>query len=121
MGKSSSLAKYRATDLFIWGLILCVFETLIIKAGTVLFPAQPYTVSLVSAVVAIVYMRWGFYGMVHAFLGGLVVCLAGGLTQGLRQLAVYTLGNLLSAIGLIWLKGREKKIRDSWFLSLQPN
>ena len=118
MGKSSSLAKYRATDLFFWGLILCVFETLILKAGTVLFPSQPYTVSLVPALVAIVYMRWGVFGMVHAFLGGLVICLAGGLTLSLKQVAVYSLGNLLSAIGLIWLKGREKKIRDSWFLSM---
>ncbi len=117
MGEYSSLSKYRTTDLFIWGLILCVFETLILKAGTSLFPAQPYTVSLVPAVVAIVYMRWGLYGMAHAFLGGVVICLASGLEAGLRQVAVYAFGNLLSAVVVLWLKGREKDIRDSVFLS----
>jgi energy-converting hydrogenase Eha subunit A len=113
----SGLAKYRATDLFIWALILCLFETLIVKAGTTLFASQPYTVSLVPAVVAIVYMRWGVYGMVHAFLGGLILCLASGFGLEVKQGAVYAVGNLLSATVLLWLKGREKKIRDSWLLS----
>ena len=117
MSVRSGLAKYRATDLFIWALILCLFETLIVKAGTTLFASQPYTVSLVPAVVAIVYMRWGVYGMVHAFLGGLILCLASGLGFEVKQGAVYAVGNLLSATVLLWLKGREKKIRDSWLLS----
>ena len=117
MSEYSSLKKYRMTDLFIWGLILCVFETVVLKAGTSLFPSQPYTVSLVPAVVAIVYMRWGLYGMAHAFLGGVVICLASGLETGLKQVAVYAFGNLLSAIVLLWLKGREKDIRDSVLLS----
>ena len=117
MSVRSGLAKYRATDLFIWALILCLFETLIVKAGTTLFASQPYTVSLVPAVVAIVYMRWGVYGMVHAFLGGLILCLASGFGLEVKQGAVYAVGNLLSATVLLWLKGREKKIRDSWLLS----
>ena len=117
MSVRSGLAKYRATDLFIWALILCLFETLIVKAGTTLFASQPYTVSLVPAVVAIVYMRWGVYGMVHAFLGGLILCLASGFGLEVKRCAVYAVGNLLSAIVLLWLKGREKKIRDSWLLS----
>ncbi len=117
MGERSSLAKYRATDLFIWALILCLFETLIIKAGTTIFASQPYTVSLVPAIVALVYMRWGGFGALHAFLGGIVLCLASGSGLEVKQCAVYAVGNLLSALVLLALKGGKKKIRDSWVLS----
>lgn len=117
MGVRSSLAKYRATDLFIWALLLCLFETLIVKAGTTLFASQPYTVSLVPALVTIVYMRWGGFGAIHAFLGGIVLCLASGYGLEVKQCTVYAVGNLFSALVLPILRGREKKIRDSVALS----
>ena len=117
MGKCSGLTKYRTTDLFIWALILCLFETLIVKAGTTVFASQPYTVSLVPALVAIIYMRWGAFGLVHAFLGGVILCLASGYSLVSKQDAVYAVGNLVSVLALPILKGREKKIRDSWLWS----
>ena len=117
MGKLSGLTKYRTTDLFLWALILCLFETLIVKAGTTLFASQPYTVSLVPALVAIVYMRWGAYGTFQAFLGGIVLCLASGCGLEVKQVAVYAVGNLFSALVLPILKKRGKKIRDSWLMS----
>ncbi len=117
MGESSGLAKYRATDLFIWALLLCLFEILIVKAGTTLFASQPYTVSLVPAIVAIVYMRWGGFGAILAFLGGIVLCLAGGLGLEIKQCTVYAVGNLFSVLVLPILRGRKKIIRDNIFLS----
>lgn len=121
MGERSGLAKYRATDLFIWTLLLCLFETLIVKAGTTLFASQPYTVSLVPAIVAIVYMRWGGFGAILAFLGGIVLCftgsLGGSLGFELKQYTVYAVGNLFSILVLPVMKGRKKRIRDNVFLS----
>lgn len=117
MGERSGLAKYRATDLFIWALLLCLFETLIVKAGTTLFSSQPYTVSLVPAIVAIVYMRWGGFGAILAFFGGIVLCLATGLGLELKHCTVYAVGNLFSILVLPVVKGRKKRIRDNFFLS----
>lgn len=117
MVRGSSLAKYKATDLFIWALLLCIFEALIVKAGTTLFASQPYTVSLVPAIVTIVYMRWGFWGVFHAFLGGIVLCLASGSGFEVKHFAVYAVGNTFSVLVFPILKGRKKKIRDSAVLS----
>ena len=34
------------------------------------FPGQPYTVSLAGAIASIMYMRWGYWGGIHAALAG---------------------------------------------------
>lgn len=117
MGVDSGLKRYQSMDLLIWTVLLFVFETVVVKAGTVWFRSQPWTLSLVPALVTIVYMRWGVYGIFYSALGGIAICFAS--KAGTEQYIVYVLGNLFSAASMLMLKkmGKEK-IRGSVFFSL---
>ena len=112
-----TVARYRAIDLTLFAAILAVFETVIVNAATRWFPNEPYTVSAVPAVVAIVMMRWGPWAAIHAALGGLVTCFA--FRAGARQYAVYIAGNLLGlgALAMRRTLGAEK-IRGDAFLTV---
>lgn len=84
--------QYRAMDLFIFTILLCVCETLITLGATRWFPQEPWTLSLTPAVTAIVMVRWGGFAAIPACLGAFVFCLASGAT--LSQYAIYCVGNL---------------------------
>lgn len=117
MQKQISLEQYRRIDLSLFALILLVTEYLIVTAGRKWYPDQLYTVSVTAAVTAIVYMRWGVRGGIHAFLGGLVFCFfSGGI---LRQFLIYGLGNLFSLpAALAMRKAGPEKVRGDQLLSL---
>ena len=83
-----------------FAVMLVVFENVIVAAATRWFPNEPYTVSVVPAVTAIVMMRWGPWAAIHAALGGAVFCRASGAGAG--HYLVYCLGNLLS-LAALWL------------------
>jgi hypothetical protein len=108
MNPRFSFQQYRAIDLGLFAVILCVSECLIVNAATFWFPDQLYTVSVVGALTAIVLMRWGPWAAIHAVLGGLVFCLAS--RGSARQYLIYCIGNLFSLLMLIPLKklGGEK-------------
>lgn len=101
----------------VWTVLLVVFETVVVKAGKVWFSSQPWSLSLVPALVAVVYMRWGVYGVLYSAIGGLAHCYAGG-AEGVHYV-IYMAGNLFSALALLFLKkmGKEK-VRSGVFLSL---
>ena len=117
MGRDSGLRRYQSMDLLIWTILLFVFETIVVKAGTVWFRSQPWTLSLVPALTTIVYMRWGLYGVFYSALGGVAICFASKAEA--VQYVVYILGNLFSSASLLMVKkmGKEK-IRSSVFFSL---
>lgn len=106
--KRRTFKEYRTMDLLIWGVILVVFEVLATTAGSKWFSSQPYSVSLVPAVTAIVYMRWDVFGLFHAGFGGLVYALVSH--GGMGGTVVYALGNLLSGVALVLfrIKGKDK-------------
>ena len=108
MEKQRTLGQYRTIDLILFGIMLCIFEYITIVAARFWFPGQPFTVSLAAAITSIVYMRWGFWGVFHAALSGLVFCFFSGATG--EQYLIYTAGNLLSCLAVIPLKkiGKEK-------------
>ena len=110
MKGSRGLNKYRTIDLTLFAVMLCVFETVLVKASTRWFPNEPYTVSVTAAVTAIVMMRWGPWAAIHALLGGLVFCYASGAAPW--QYLIYCGGNLFSMAALL-LKRRmgEEAIR----------
>ena len=117
MNRQYSVSTYRAIDLSLFAVLLCVFETVIIRASrSLVFRDQAFTVSLAAAMVSIVFMRWGVWGGIHAALAGAVYCIAGGGTAS--QFAVYIMGNLFSllAVPLLRKVGAEK-IRKSLWLS----
>lgn len=95
-----TIGQYRAIDLTLFALMLAVAETVIVKAATSWFPSQPYTVSVVAAITAIVMMRWGPWAGIHAVLGGLIFCFASGATP--QQYVIYCAGNAFG-LGGLWL------------------
>ena len=85
--------RYRMMDLCIFTVMLCICETLIVKASTIWFPQQPYTLSLTPAVTAVVMVRWGLPAAIPAVCGALVLCAFSGAAP--MQYLVYGVGNLL--------------------------
>lgn len=102
MGRRLTFAQYRAIDLTLFALMLCVSETLIVTAATFWFPDQLYTVSAAGAVVAIVLMRWGPWAGLHAALGGILYALLAHGTAA--QTLIYCVGNLFALLALLPLR-----------------
>jgi len=109
--RGRSVESYRAIDLSLLTFILLVFETVVVKAATVWFPGQPYTVSLVPALTAIVMVRWGPWAAIHAALGGLLVCVL--QKASLPQYVIYTGGNLVS-MALLPVLARWRREEGVW-------
>ena len=102
VGKRRTVSQYRAVDLTLFAMMLFFFESIIIFATNRWFPQEPYTVSVVPALTAIVLIRWGTWAGIHAFLGGLVLCIFSG--AGLPQYVIYCVGNLFSLFSVLTFK-----------------
>jgi len=114
--KRRTFSQYRLIDLVLFAVITVVFEVIVSKAARV-FPSQPYSISIVSAVTCIVFMRWGLYGCLHAVLGGFVTCYATG--GSLDQYVIYVLGNTFSVLAVLYLnKIGSDRVRNSAWLSV---
>lgn len=111
VGGSKGRSRYRTIDLTLFAVILFVFEGIIITASTRWFPGEPYTVSVIPLIVAVVLMRWGPWAGIHAALGGVVFCMFSG--ANIRQYVIYCGGNLFSLGALAVLKALgDEKIRQ---------
>ena len=108
MKRQRSWKEYRAIDLALMGVALAVFEFIILRAANWWFPGQPFIVSLAAPVTAIVYMRWGWWGALHAVEAGLVFCFFSGGAGA--QYLVYCAGNLFSVLAVLLLNrvGKER-------------
>lgn len=117
MDKQRTFGQYRAIDLSIWALMLAVCEYLIVHAARVWYADQLYTVSLAGALTAIVYMRWGAWGAIHAVEAALIYCFFSAAAP--QQYLIYGLGNLVSLLALLMLRhfGKER-VRTSGFLTV---
>lgn len=113
MNRQYSFSQYRGIDLTLFAVILCVSETLIVRAASYWYADQLYTVSVVGAVTAIVLMRWGPWAAIHAVFGGVLACFLAGARWD--QYLIYGVGNLLSLLSLLLLKawGKEETRRDA--------
>lgn len=119
MKKQRTWKQYRAIDLAMFGIILVICEFIIVMAARFWFPGQPFTVSLAAAVTTIVYMRWGYWGGIHAALAGLVF----GFFQGAsaNQYLIYIAGNLLSLVSVpVLIKIGKERVRESTMGMLYP-
>lgn len=118
MKRQLTIQEYRALDLCLFAVMLAVFELIIVRVEqSRFFWDQPYTVSLAGAVSSIVYMRWGYWGGIHAALSGFLFCLYSGGTA--QQYIIYIVGNLFSLLAVPVLKkiGHEK-VREGQYASL---
>lgn len=104
MKRGITFQQYRGMDVFFFAALLCLCETLIALASTRWFPGEPYTLSLTSAVTAIVMVRWGAFAAIPAVAGALVFCLASGAAPA--QFLIYMLGNLVALALLPLVRGR---------------
>ena len=109
--------QYRAMDLFIFTILLCVCETLITLGATQWFPQEPWTLALTPAITAIVMVRWGGFAAIPAFFGALCFCLASGAS--LPQYVIYCVGNLAAlALTQFLYRFGWKRLHDQVLLSL---
>ena len=119
MKKQRTWKEYRAIDLTIFAVMLVIFEFIIVMAARFWFPGQPFTVSLAATITSIVYMRWGYWGGIHAALAGLVFCFFQGAAA--NQYLIYIAGNLLSLVSVPILIGIGKeRVRESTMGMLYP-
>ncbi len=117
MQRRMSFAQYRAMDLSVFTSVLCLCEAMIVLAGTRWFPGEPYTLSLTSAVTALVMVRWGAWAAIPAVLGAAAFCLAGGASAA--QFAIYCAGNLAALLLLPALSRLTwKRLKDNVLLTL---
>ena len=118
MEKPRSLKRYRFVDLALFSIMLLVFESIIVTASLRWFPGQPYTVSLIPAIVSIVLVRWGVWAAVHALMGGILLCFLQGAS--LPQYVIYGIGNLFPLLLLPLLRRwrREKGVFSDAFSAL---
>lgn len=115
--KNISFQQYRGIDLAIWLVILSVFESLTVIAASKWFPGELYTLSQVTAVLAVVMMRWGGCAAIHAVAGGFVFCLVQGASP--EQFAVYCVGNCFALTALLLFRavGKEK-VKEKVYLTV---
>ena len=114
-----SLRQYRLTDLFLFAVILVVFEVILHFAfqafhGDFLF-------SPMLAITLIVMMRWGWPAVFYAVGDGLLYCLLNIKDPNFSpyMFAIYIIGNAFIALLLIMTRFMgKKKIRDKWYFSL---
>ena len=117
MKRQFTFQQYRMIDLGLFAVMLLIFEYIIVSAATKWFPGQPFTVSVVAAVTGIVMMRWGYWGGIHAALGGIFFCMFSGAEP--EQYLIYGLGNLLSVLAVLFIRWQgDRKIRTTPLLSL---
>jgi len=117
MKQQMTFRQYRAMDIAMFTVLMCVCETLITLGATRWFPAELYTLSVTPAVTAIVMVRWGGFAAIPAVLGAFVFCLASGAT--LSQYAIYCIGNLaaLALTGFLY-QGKWKRLHEQVLLAL---
>ena len=109
-----SLKQYRATDLFLFAVILIAFELIVHFAFIGL--NGDFTFSPMIPIVLLVIMRWGWQGTVFAALDGVLYCLLNG--AGWQSYLCYGIGNL--AIAAVLLMTRfigKQKIAGKWYFS----
>ena len=117
MKHAISFKQYRGMDVFFFTSLLCICEGLIILAATRWFPSQPYTLSLVPAIVAIVMVRWGAFAAIPAAAGALIYCLLSG--AGAQHYVIYLIGNLAALVLLPFIRRVTwKKIHDNVLLCM---
>lgn len=116
MERQRTVGEYRVIDLTMFSLMVFFGEMVIIMAAG-MFPGEPYVLSVVPVLTAIVMMRWGAWAAIQAVLGALALCIGTG--AGTEHYVIYGVGNLLGLGALAMLKmcGKER-VRTDAFLTV---
>lgn len=119
VSRNISLRQYRLTDLFLFAVILIVFEVILHFAFQAFH--GDFIFSPMLAITLIVMMRWGWPAVFYAVGDGLLYCLLNIKDPNFSpyMFAIYIIGNAFVAL-LFFMTGfmGKKKIRDKWYFSL---
>lgn len=117
MNHQISFKQYRTIDLTILTVVLAISQILIHYAASAWFPGEPYVVSPVGIIAALVMMRWGVWAAVQLVLGGMLfTALSGG---GWQHYVIYMVGNLAGLAGLLMFRIYDKeRVRQSAALTV---
>lgn len=119
MERRRTWQEYRTIDLVMFGGMMIIFEFVVTYAANFWFRGQPFAVSLAAPLTSIVYMRWGYWGGIHAFLAGIVFCFFSGATA--QQYLIYCVGNLLSLAAVFpLLRLGKERVRTSLLANIFP-
>ncbi|MBQ9943930.1 MAG: hypothetical protein IJO67_06165 [Clostridia bacterium] len=108
MQRQITFRQYRSMDIFLFSVMLCISEVLIVLGANCWFRGADYTLSLSCAVTAIVLVRWGAWAAVPLAAGSTAFCLVSALTipGGIQwqQWIIYLIGSQAGLIMLWFLK-----------------
>ncbi|MBP5279362.1 MAG: hypothetical protein J6Z03_02665 [Erysipelotrichaceae bacterium] len=111
-----SFKQYRNLDLVIFIAMYAICEFLAIKAATVWFD-EPYSISIMLPMLAIVMMRWDKYCIINAIVYAILFVFY--QRGSLNQYLVYVIGNLGFMLTLVYVyKVGKESIRKTFFNSL---
>ena len=94
--------QYRNIDLFIFGALLTVSELIATFASNKWFAAQPIVISTTLVFICMVMMRWSWFALIPACLGGAVFCIASGAS--IEQYLVYCVGNCAALVAMVYFR-----------------
>lgn len=108
MQRQITFRQYRCMDIFLFSLLLCISEVLIVLGTNCWFQGADFTLSLSCAVAAIVMVRWGAWAAVPLAAGSAVFCIMQALTVAggiqWQQWLIYLLGSQAALLMLLFLK-----------------
>lgn len=109
-----SFSQYRLTDLFLFAVILVVFE-LVLHYAMASF-SNSFTYSPLVPIVLLVMMRWGWPCIFYAVGDALLYCVLNGL--GWQYYVIFCIGNSFIMLLLLMTKFLGKqRIAGKWYLS----
>ncbi len=113
-----SLRQYCLTDLFLFAVILIVFE-LVLHYAMIAYNGN-FTFSPLVPIVLLVMMRWGWPSVFYALGDGLLFCLLNRGAEGFHpyHYGVYIIGNAFIMLLLLMTRfmGKER-IAKKWYFS----
>lgn len=113
-----SIKQYRFTDLFVFAVILTVFNLLAHYAPMLIPDGAMFTFTLTVPLVLLIIMRWGWYGAFFAAGDGLLYVALNNPSEW-RSYLIYIIGNSFIMLMLLATKfiGKQK-IAEKWYLSV---
>lgn len=112
-----SYGQYKAADLVMFLIIMCLCETINVLAVKQWFSSPMFSVSVMLLVSLVVIIRWGLIGVLFPMADGLLYCVLLGATS--EQYIIYIIGNAF--VTLVWVVLKifsKEKITGNWLLTL---
>ncbi len=112
-----SYGQYKAADIVMFIIIMCLCETVNVLALKQWFSSPMFSISVMLLVSLVVMIRWGLIGVTLPMVDGLLYCALLGAT--VSQYVIYIIGNAFVALVWVILKVFSKeKVTSTWYFTL---